>query len=51
MINFLIDNIFIEFGDRIFLKKFCIPVGLTVHLFLPICFYTHTEPICPMTSP
>jgi len=27
MINFLIDNIFIEFGGRIFEQTVCIPMG------------------------
>jgi len=44
MISFLIDNIFVEFGGRIFQQTVSIPMGLTVHLFLPIYFYTHTKP-------
>jgi len=37
MINFLIDNIFIECGGRIFQQTVGIPI-------LPIYFYTHTKP-------
>jgi len=39
MTNFLIDNIFIEFGGRIFQQTVGNSIGLTVHLFLPIYDY------------
>jgi len=41
MINFLIDKIFIEYGDRIFQKLSAFLWELTL---LPICFNNHTKP-------
>ena len=38
MLEYLIDNIFVEFGGRIFQQTIGIPMG-TVHRYLPTCFY------------
>ena len=38
MLEYLIDNIFVEFGGRIFQQTIGIPIGLTVHRYLPTCF-------------
>ena len=40
MLEYLIDNIFVEFGGRIFSKQSAYRWVLTVHCYLPTCFYT-----------
>jgi len=44
MINFLIDNIFIEFGGRIFQQTVSIPMGTNCVPLLADLIYTHTKP-------
>jgi len=44
MINFLIDNIFIEFGGRIFQQNVRIFMGTNCAPLLADLFYTHTKP-------
>ena len=40
MLEYLIDNIFVEFGVRYFIKQSAYRWVLTVHRYLPTCFYT-----------
>ena len=40
MLEYLIDNIFVEFGGRIFQQTIGIPMGTNVHRYLPTYFYT-----------
>jgi len=44
MSNFHIDNIFIEFGGRVFQQTVAIPMGTNCDLFLSIYFCTHKKP-------
>ena len=41
MLEYLIDNIFVEFGELIFQQTIGIPI--TVHRYLSTCFYTRTR--------
>jgi len=43
MINIFIDNIFIEFGGRIFQQNVGIPMGTKCSSLLADLFYTHTN--------
>jgi len=49
MINFLINNIFIEFGGRIFQQTVGIPMG-TNYAPLLVDFFLHSYEVCPRTS-
>ena len=40
MLEYLIDNIFVEFGGRIFQQTIGIPMDTNCYHYLPICFYT-----------
>ena len=40
MLEYLIGNIFVEFGGMIFQQTISIPMGTTVHRYLPTCFYS-----------
>ena len=39
LMNWLIDNIFVTFGDKVFRQQIGIPMVLIVLLSWPICFY------------
>ena len=43
MLDFLIDNIFVEFGGQIFLQCTGLPQELISRLCLLICFCTHMK--------
>jgi len=50
MINFLIENIFIEFGGRIFQQTVGIPMGTNCATFLVDLFLLIQSRICPRNS-
>ena len=41
MVGFLIDNIFVHFGGRVFQQTIDIPWVLIVHNSLPMCSFIH----------
>ena len=41
MLEVLIDNIFVQFGGRLFQQTICIPMGTNHARYFTICFYMH----------